>query len=72
MTRLIEYKKAQRIFLDSIVSEINRVISIASEKIKVSGYLEIKGIPTVDDYDKLKNKLKDGKISFKVLFDKIL
>jgi hypothetical protein len=72
LTRLIEYKKAQRIFLDSIVSEINRVISIASEKIKVSGYLEIKGIPTVDDYDKLKNKLKDGKISFKVLFDKIL
>lgn len=70
--RLIEYKQSQRIFLNTIIGEINRVLSIVCKKIPVSGLLEIEGIPTIEEYDQLKNSLKDGEINFMDLVDRIL
>ncbi|MBF8984505.1 hypothetical protein IZY60_13245 [Lutibacter sp. B2] len=69
--RLIEFKKAQRKFLDYFIIEINAILLRLNEKLGFKGELVVEGKPTVEEFNNLKQRLITGDIDFIKLFNKI-
>lgn len=62
--RHIEFNKAQALFLESIIKEINRGLSIVGQEMKFDCKLEINGLEKLEDLEEMRERLEQGALQF--------
>ena len=62
--RHIEFNKAQALFLENIIQEINRGLSIVGKEMKFDCKLEINGLEKFKDLEEMRERLEQGTLPF--------